>query len=168
MLRNPATLFSKNIVGPPSVILHRNSGHLKYDKSIKWVIDIDFYIRYFKTTVPVYIDEPLINVGLGSHQVTMDCVNQRKVEIPENFYLLNKLGVTELKNIMIYDAFWRLMRNLEIEKLSDITDSGYIGDIPHAIRNIVKVQSRLPKWMYKKGLASKISMALSYIFNFNK
>lgn len=123
MYQNPVTLLSQNIVGPPSVTIHRNNGKFFYDKTVKWVVDIDFYIRYFQQLKPVYIDSALVMVGLGAHQVTTDCVGQRKVEIPENFYLLKKVGVEQLKNIMVFDAWWRLIRNLEITDPKEIREA---------------------------------------------
>ncbi len=158
LLKEPATLFSSNIVGPPSVILHRNDGKFFYDRSIKWVVDIDFYIRYLQNANPFYIDKFLVNVGLGAHQVTMDCVRQRPVEIPENFYLLNKTGFGVLKNVMVFDAWWRLMRNLEISSEKDIRDAGYQGEIPAVIKNIIVVQQRIGLKSLKNGIRSKLAM----------
>ena len=163
LLKNPVTLFSKNVIGPPSVTMHRNTGEFFYDRTVKWVVDIDFYIRYFKSTTPFYIDRPLINVGLGAHQVTMDCVRQRTVEIPENFYLLNKAGTSELRNILVFDAWWRLMRNLEIRSPKDINDAGYKGPISPIILSIIGFQNKFPVKVLKQGVYSKILMLLCYL-----
>ncbi|MGZ5247546.1 MAG: glycosyltransferase family 2 protein [Flavitalea sp.] len=163
MLREPASLFSKNIIGPPSVVLHRNDGKVFYDKTIKWVVDIDFYIRYLQNAKPFYIDKTLVNVGLGDHQVTMDCVRQRPVEIPENFYLLHKIGFKKLKNWLVFDAFWRLMRNLEIRSIQDIRDSGYNGEIPPVIDHIIREQNKLGTTILKNGVGSKLYMFVNYL-----
>lgn len=163
--KNPVILFAKNVIGPPSVTLTRNDERAFYDKRIKWVVDIDFYMRYLNSEKPVYIDKLLLNVGLGAHQVTMDCARQRPIEIPENFYLLNKVGVRHLKSIVVYDAWWRLMRNLEIRNESDIREAGYAGKIPVVIISIIRWQQKLPRLLLKIGMFSKAIMFVHYIFN---
>ena len=168
-LRDPTVLFSRNIIGPPSVVLYRRSLPVEYDPAVKWVVDIDFYIRSVAGGgKPFYIDRPLINVGLGSQQVTMDCKRQRVVEIPENFYLLKKVGYASLRNILVYDAWWRLMRNLEIRSQEDIVEAGYEGYIPPVIFSMVRWQRILPFRWWRIGILSKTIMFLHYLSHYNK
>jgi glycosyltransferase involved in cell wall biosynthesis len=168
-LRDPAVLFSRNIIGPPSVVMYKRSLPVKFDPAVKWVVDIDFYIRAMAAGgKPVYIEKVLINVGLGSQQVTMDCKRQRVVEIPENFYLLNKVGDVTLKNVLVYDAWWRLMRNLEIRQPQDITEAGYDGPIPFVILSMVRCQRLLPFRLWRIGILSKTAMFLHYLSHYNK
>jgi glycosyltransferase involved in cell wall biosynthesis len=167
-LRNNTVLFARNIVGPPSVVLYRNDGRTFFDKTVKWVVDIEFYIRFLTGQQPVYIRKVLINVGLGKEQVTQDCFRQRPIEIPENFYLLNKVGAGNLRNVRVYDAWWRLMRNLEIQSEQDIRESGYSGKIPTVILSMVRWQKALPRGVWKNGVFSKTGMMLNYIFNLFK
>ncbi|AEV99347.1 hypothetical protein A4D02_34090 [Niastella koreensis] len=168
LLKQPAVLFSGNMVGPPSVVLHRNDKTFFYDNRVKWVVDIDFYIRYLKTTTAVFIPEVLVNVGMGEHQVTQDCFRKRPVEIPENFYLLGKTGITVLKNMLVYDAWWRLMRNLEIRFEQEIRESGYSGPIHQVIGSMIRWQNRLPRFVLNNGLFSKISMFVHYCLHRNQ
>jgi glycosyltransferase involved in cell wall biosynthesis len=165
--RNPATLFSSNVIGPPSVVMFRNE-KVFFDSTLKWLVDIEFYIRVLETRRSFYINTPLINVGIGKEQVTQDCFRQRVIEIPEGFYLLNKIGVNCLRNILVYDAWWRLMRNLKIEKKEDIIQSGYPGEIPRVILSMINWQRKLPFFILNTGIFSKCTMLLNYILNFNK
>lgn len=165
LLQNPATLFSQNIIGPPSVTLVRNDGTHWYDERMKWVVDIDYYIRYLRDTRSCYIDVPLIKVGIHQNQVTQESFRVATVEIPENFDLLNKVGVKNLKNILIYDAWWRLLRNLRITTLSQIRESGYDGHVNGVIQSMVRWQSRLPWQILKMGWFSKLVMLLHYSIN---
>lgn len=167
-LSNRTTLFSKNIIGPPSVVLYKKEGEVFFDNTVKWVVDIDFYIRYLADRNSFYINEILINVGLGSHQVTVDCFRLRPIEIPENFYLLNKVGVHNLRNIYVYDSWWRLLRNLEIRSPKDISESGYSGDIPAVILSMITWQRRVSLSVLRIGIFSKVYMFLHYIFHFNR
>lgn len=164
--KNPATLFSSNVIGPPSVILHKNNKKFWYDPKIKWVVDIDFYIRYLQTNEPVYIPKALINVGMHEEQVTATSFRINEVEVPENFYLLNKTGTTQLKSILIYDAWWRLMRNLRIKNEQQIRNAGYEGDIPSPVRSMIRWQKHFPVAMLNNGVISKLSMFANYLRNY--
>jgi glycosyltransferase involved in cell wall biosynthesis len=166
--KNPAILFSRNIIGPPSVTIHRSSSDLLYDKQLKWLVDIDFYIRCLEKTQPVYIPKALICVGISDKQVTMDCFRRRPVEIPENFYLLNRVGRKNLRNILVYDAWWRLMRNLEIRKPEEIREAGYSGEIGTVIISMIRWQSGMPAFLLQRGIFSKCIMFLHYILNYGK
>jgi glycosyltransferase involved in cell wall biosynthesis len=164
LVKDPVTLFSSNVIGPPSVIIHRNDANIVYDKNLRWLVDIDYYIRFLEKTKPIYIPQSLINVGIGKEQVTQDCFRQRQVEIPEGFYLLEKTGTHHLRHILVYDAWWRLLRNLEIRKEADITGSGYAGSIPRVIRSMLGWQKKVPLSWLRFGPFSKSLMFLSYLF----
>ncbi|MGB8193265.1 MAG: glycosyltransferase, partial [Chitinophagaceae bacterium] len=165
LLQNTVTLFSSNVIGPPSVTMHRNDKQFWYDRTVKWVVDIDFYIRYLAKHRPVYIDQPLINVGLNAQQVTRVSFRKPEVEIPENFYLLEKVGAKHLKNILVYDAWWRLMRNLQVKNEEQIRKEGYAGPVPAAVSKIIRMQQRIPGPVLKTGILSKMFMFVSYLFN---
>lgn len=168
LLKNPATLISKNVIGPPSVTMYKNDKSEVYDAKTKWVVDIDFYIHYLKNNIPFHINQLLINVGIGEEQVTQDCFRKREVEIPENFYLLHKMGTKSLRNIFVYDAWWRLMRNLEIKKVEDISEAGFSGTIPVVIRSMIFWQAKIPTAILKVGVISKIFMIKNYLYNYNR
>ncbi|MET0243725.1 MAG: glycosyltransferase, partial [Flavitalea sp.] len=82
-MKNPVSLLSKNIIGPPSVTIHKNDQQHFYDPALKWLVDMDFYIRFLNDGGKVsYIDEPLINIGISALQVTKSSSLVREVEIP--------------------------------------------------------------------------------------
>ncbi|MBO9565908.1 MAG: glycosyltransferase family 2 protein [Niastella sp.] len=168
LMKEPAILFARNIIGPPSVILHRNNQQFFYDPKTKWVVDIDFYIRRLSTEKIGYINQPLINVGMSDQQVTMDCVGNRKVQIPENFYLLNKIGIHCLRNILVYDAWWRLMRNLEVRYEKEIREAGYQGPVHQVILSMIHWQSKIPRRLLTTGVFSKFSMFIHYLTHRHK
>jgi glycosyltransferase involved in cell wall biosynthesis len=168
LMRNPVTMFSKNIIGPPSVTMYRNHKEFMYDKTTKWVVDIDFYIRYFQQYPPVYIDEPLVNVGINQHQVTQVSFRKPGVEIPENFYLLSKTGTHHLKNVLVYDAWWRLMRNLDVRTEGQVSAAGYKEPVPRQVQNIIRFQQKIPRPLLKTGIFSKLFMLASYLLNAGK
>lgn len=165
MKKEPYTLFAKNVIGPPSVTIHVNKPGFYYDNKTKWVVDIDFYIRWLNIGRIDHLDEPLINVGMSSEQVTVDCVNNRKIQVPENFHLLNKVGVGKLKNIIVHDAWWRLIRNLEITDEQQMRAAGYAGDIPDVIGSMISFQKTIPRKLLNRGVVSKFLMSMHFIAN---
>jgi glycosyltransferase involved in cell wall biosynthesis len=166
--RNPKTLLARNVIGPPSVTFHKKTSEILYDPALKWLVDIDFYVRFLKNTNPCFIPERLINVGVGSEQVTQQVFRNPSVEIPENLYFLEKNGVVSLKNWIVYDAFWRFIRNLNIRSVADMRNSGYIKPIPEVIKSMISFQSTVPGVLLKNGPLSKTLMFLHYISHYPK
>ncbi|MCC7402330.1 MAG: glycosyltransferase [Chitinophagaceae bacterium] len=163
--KNPVALFSSNVIGPPSVTLIRNDNKEWYDRNIKWLVDIDYYIRYLRTGSPVYTGQLLVNVGINNEQVTKSSFRVGNIEIPESFYLFGKLGIQQLKDILVYDAWWRLLRNLGIRSVEDITKFNYKGAIHPVIRSMVRYQSFIPAKILRLGMCSKLVMIIHYLLH---
>lgn len=160
--KNPLILFRKNYIGHPSTTLIKNNREIWYDENIKWVVDFEFYIRALKETDFIYIDQPLINIGLGEHQITQQVFRNRDVEIPENIYLLNKLGKSILNNIVVYDYYWRLLRNLQIRNWNEFATKVH-DEIPDEIKSMFNVQKKYSLKMLNKGIVSKLLMFSTYL-----
>ncbi len=165
MLQNPVTLIAKNVIGPPSVVMHKNNKQYWYDKNVKWVVDMDFYIRFLQTTKPHYINEALINVGMHKDQVTQYTFGVPEVHLKENFYLLNKVGDKHLNNIIVFDAWWRLIRNFSVRDIAQIREIGYERPVPGLIIKMMSCQKNIPKAILKQGIFSKLFMTACYIIN---
>jgi glycosyltransferase involved in cell wall biosynthesis len=164
--RDPKTLLSSNRIGPPSVILHKNTPGILYDSALKWLVDIDFYIRFLQHSKSLFIAENLVAVGVGDEQVTKQVFRNPKVEIPENLYFLNKIGDRSLQNIVVYDAYWRFVRNLKIRSVNQVRESGYQDPIPPVIESMIRFQSSIPKAALKTGIFSKFFMLTHYAIHY--
>jgi glycosyltransferase involved in cell wall biosynthesis len=165
ILKNPLRLLAKNSIGPPSVTLFHNSIKDKYDEGLKWRVDIEYYIRNISKGIEfTYINELLINVGVSESQVTNYCLNVPSVEIPEMYILLSKYGTSPLKNIMVYDAYWRILRNTHIHSKSKLESFGQT-DWPAVILSMVELQSKFNQSALRNGVISKTLMSISYIYN---
>ena len=165
ILRQPLLLLSENIIGPPSVTMFHKSILEKYDERMKWRVDLEYYIRVLLKEKEVYpIQDTLIHVGVSESQVTNSCLNVPNVEIPEGYILLDKYGTTPLYNIIVFDAWWRILRNCQIRSEKDLTQ---FGDThwPLSIRYMVHLQSKFSSAQLKNGFISKILMTLSYLQN---
>jgi glycosyltransferase involved in cell wall biosynthesis len=160
----PVTLLSRNIIGPPSVVMHRNDGLHQYDKRLRWLVDIDMYVRRIGQAGVVYLPEFLVNVGVSNQQVTASVHGLADVEIPEHFYFLEKTGIKRLTNILVYDYWWRLFRNFKIRSEKDIRRAGYHGPIHFVFKSMMYWQKNIPSSLLKFGLFSKGLMLLHYFF----
>jgi glycosyltransferase involved in cell wall biosynthesis len=165
MHKNPYTLISTNIIGPPSAVIYRNDPRFEFDRKFKWLVDIEFYARYLSVHKSLYLPQPLINIGLNEFQVTKQSSLVREIEIPEYFQFFSKAGFKQLNNIMVYDAWWRLFRNLKIKSAADIEQSGYKGSIDAKLLSIIKFQSVFPQLLFKSGVFSKVLMFVHFMFN---
>lgn len=162
-LKNPHRLLANNVVGPPSVVLYKKDDTVTYDEQLKWLVDIDFYIHYLKGKEFYYINQPIVNIGINNEQVTKSSFRVRQVEIPEHFHVLNKIGYASLKDVVVYDALWRLFRNLEIKSESDIEQAGFIEQVPPVIAKMIAHQRKLPRRLLQIGPVSKTAMLFSYL-----
>ena len=48
IFRAPGYLFRRNVIGPTSTIVIRRAIAPRFDPSLRWLIDVDFYIRLFR------------------------------------------------------------------------------------------------------------------------
>ncbi len=163
LLKNPAILLSGNIIGPPSCVIYKQNENIWFDKRLKWLVDIDFYMRYLSNTKPVYIPSVLVNIGISETQVTKESFGNRNIEIPEYFLFLAKTGPVVLGNVLVFDAWWRLLRNMDIRKRQDIREAGYSGDIPGKILFILQIQNKIPHKLLRSGIVSKIAMTICFM-----
>jgi len=167
ILKEPNILLAKNVIGPPSVTMLHKSVRLVYDEKLKWRVDMEFYIRVLKQELKfTYIDKLLINVGISESQVTQSCIYEPSVELPEGYILLEKHGVNPLKNIWVYDAWWRLLRNMEIRNYETLQK--YVPKKwPLVIQKMVKDLAAIPPFLLKNGVSSKTLMSISYLKNYS-
>jgi len=165
--RDPFYLLKKNYIGNPSCIVVRDSIDDNYNKRLKWIVDIDFYIRLLlKNKKNKYIPDVLVNVGIHGEQVTKYSFRKPEVEIPENFMLLENYGPGILKRISTYDYYWRLLRNLKITSDSELRKY-YPSMLKNAIiESMISFQKKIPHHLLQKGFISKGLMLVSYIRNF--
>ncbi len=165
ILQEPMALLAYNVIGPPSVILVERSIAELYDVQFKWRVDMEYYVRLLESLKAyAYIDQVLVNVGVSESQVTQSCIYEPSVELPEGKLLLEKHGERRLLNIWVYDAWWRLLRNMAIfsvDKLQQFTT----GEWPAVIRQMVVDLSKTPQKLLLTGAFSKSFMFVSYLKN---
>ena len=165
---SPLHLFRKVYVGNPSCTLIRRDAGLFYDIRFKYVVDFEYYIRCIKKLNRYqYIDEVLLNIGFHKEQVTKYTFLVPSVQIPENLILLDKLGHNILRNLLVYDYYWRMVRNLKIRNPTEIK-TYYDKDLNRVIKRMINFQSKVPVQVLQIGLFSKSFMLLNYVFSLMK
>jgi glycosyltransferase involved in cell wall biosynthesis len=159
----PEILLAANRIGPPSAVLFKKDEGIGFDSRLQWLVDIDFYIRYLKKhPSAAYIEANLVLIGISESQVTQRSFGKPSIEIPERLILNEKLDPNILRVLPIFDSWWRFIRNLSIQDISKINESGYGGIIPGFIPAMIKSQERIPKILLRNGLFSKFFMLLYY------
>lgn len=85
-------LLLANIIGAPSATMYTNLPTLKYDTSLVWLVDVDFYIDLIRSGFQIrYTEEALIATTTDApHQVTAEVQDSPKVEFFEYIYLYDK------------------------------------------------------------------------------
>ena len=165
MLKNPAVLLAGNIIGPPSVVIHKKNTGVEYNRNLQWLVDIDFYIHNLKNAKVFFIKDRLVNIGINPQQVTNQSLGVPEIEIPEFFMVYEQLSSRQKKSILVYDAAWRLIRNLNITSVNQIRIAGWEGDIPSEIIKMINFQKPFGKKLLRFGPASKALMSISFITN---
>jgi glycosyltransferase involved in cell wall biosynthesis len=123
--KNPNCLFYKEIaIGSPSSTIFKNNINIFFDNKIKWMVDIDFYIRFLKNNNNfIYIEKPLVGVtGHAKTRVTNLCLNNIDIDAKEKLYLLNKLSDRSLKDYKYLLFIVRLFRKYKIFTQDDLVE----------------------------------------------
>ncbi len=164
-LTQPFSLFAENIIGPPSVMMFKKCIVESFDERLKWIVDWEYYIRLALKYKLKYISKSLICVGYNETQITNSCFLNPEVEIPETLIFTNKYGNSLFKNILAYDAWWRLLRNLGFRKAEQLTDYSKKILINENVFRMIHFQSYIKPFFLNIGFVSKIIMLISYLFN---
>lgn len=167
---DPELLLTGNTIGAPSNLMLKASAVEWYNEKLKWVVDIEMYIRLFrKKAVFDYIDKFLVNIGIHAEQVTNECIGDFDILLYENIVVASDEKF-RLRSLKLYDFYWRLLRNAGIRTIEALINLQISEDeLPAFIRQIVSFQRKLPLALLRVGAVSKIFMTLAYLqFRFNR
>ena len=90
---DPFSLIWANVIGPPSAILFPNNV-VKFDKSLLWLVDIEFYLQLLlkHQLRLVYIEEVLFENCPDDHNITNICFQNKQLELKEFNYIYNNFS----------------------------------------------------------------------------
>lgn len=158
------SLFYLNVIGHPSVVMHKRDNMIEYDPQFSWVLDIDFYMRYLKAHKNYhYINETLVNIGKGPTQESFKYYKNGKVEIPEYFKLLYKYEKKlPLANQYVFHLVWNMVLRYKIKSTADFKNFGYDGPLPAGTEEIIDCQKRIPRIILKQPSWAKFFIKHCY------
>ncbi len=164
---NRLNLFKTFMGNPSCTLIHSRNKPYFYDTRFKWLIDFDFYWSLFKINPSfTYIDKMLVCVGMHKGQVTATVFQNPQVEVPESITLLTKHETSILKNIFVYDFFWRMYRNLKIRSVNEFNSYLPFKCEIISVIDMITAQSKIPHSKLKIGIFSKFFMLIAFLKNY--
>ena len=154
------SLFYLNVIGHPSVVMHKKDRGIEYDPAFNWVLDIDFYTRYLIAHPGYhYLPETLVNIGRGASQESYQYHKNPLVEIPEYFTLLTKYNSDMLlNNEYVFHLVWTMLIRFRIKNAGMINALGFQGRMPDKLEEIIKYQRFIPHMVLKQPPWSRVLM----------
>jgi len=168
---NPEFLFFRNVIGAPSATFFRNKGGIFFDPAYKWLVDVQFYIRYLgKYRKFVSIPEPLVTVVDGEQeQISQKAASDRNLVIPENLELFSTIfpGRLNLKKAGLF--FQELFVQFEITSFEQLSKefkipSDLVFFLQTALEDLSK--GKLIKAIRKRLLTSRYNKKIFKIERF--
>lgn len=171
---SPEELFYGNVIGAPSSTIYRNGLNIEYDLQMKWLVDIDFYIRILQLNNKFqFIDEALITTPTNAlHQVTEQCKNSASIELREHL-LLYKKHVDKLSAKVYTKYKWfELFEKYHIFTQENLIDAGIDGRFP---KDLVAhyLEDYRKSWVFRfrrniyKRLPRRLKGLINHIGKFN-
>jgi glycosyltransferase involved in cell wall biosynthesis len=119
---NPDYLFFKNVIGSPSAVLYKNTGTHFYDKQLKWLVDIDFYMSYLqKHHRLAFVKAPLIcTTHETEDQLTGTVINDRVIQVKEHVLIYNKIAGSGIPVKTFSSFFEYLFRDFEVTSYQEL------------------------------------------------
>ena len=74
--QDPSCLFFANFIGAPSATIFRKAYVLPFDNALRWLVDVDFYIRILakKEQAYAYTSAPLISIAIEVMEISTICI----------------------------------------------------------------------------------------------
>jgi FkbM family methyltransferase len=129
-------------VGAPSATLFRREEGFRFDPALKWLVDVDAYIRILKSHGSfAYTPEPLINITTSApHQVTCEIQADPVIQFLENAYLYRSLNFGLPERLRYWPVFMRLARGLNTDSLAVVSSDPKAKDCPLEVRASLMLQ----------------------------
>jgi glycosyltransferase involved in cell wall biosynthesis len=136
-----------------------------YNTNYRLLSDWDFNLRCFSNAKvkKEYLDVVVANYSEGGASAeNNDILFFREVLFPQRLQNIKKRGLKSLRNIRVYDEWWRLLRSLRLEKNEHLSDFSDKTSLPVVIRKMHTFQKKIPYSYLKVGIFSKSTMFISY------
>jgi glycosyltransferase involved in cell wall biosynthesis len=165
MAVKPDHLVRAQVIGPPSNTMFKRDIPIRYDERFIWLVDVDYYSRLLKSGFKYhYIEMHLVSIGLHEDQTTVFCRTHADIIFKENIWFANKIDKKTFSDVLIFDYYWRLLRNYKIRSVEDIKANKVLFDeIPTVILYMLAHQIKYPSFLLRIGLISKVAMTFCFL-----
>jgi glycosyltransferase involved in cell wall biosynthesis len=142
---DPMALFNNNKIGSPSAVIFKRSELVPFDIRMKYLVDLDLYIRVLKKTQFSFIKLPLIiNTSNNEEQVTAQSVN-KITQVGEYCYFYNKHFGEEVPGPKFRKFFKELFAWYGLKDFKEITSQGWEHPRPENVFKWLLFRSKLSK-----------------------
>ena len=138
-----------------------------YNIRYRLFADWEFNLRCFSNDEvrKEYVNAVVANYSEGGLSTeNNDIPFFREVLFPHRLQNIHKEGLRKLRNVRVYDEWWRLLRSLRLEKNESLTNFSGKESLPDIIIRMRSFQKVLPYKYLKVGVISKAFMVISYSF----
>ena len=128
--RYPACLFWGNFVGAPSATIFRRQEAMYFDEQLKWLVDVEFYIRMLNRNPRfAFSEKPIVGItAFSAHQVTAEVAKDIGLQLRENFYVYEKLRLPFLRRLKTVKLFRSLFTSTGVTSVKAL--QGYFAKSP--------------------------------------
>lgn len=158
--KNILLLYSNNFIGAPSTTIFRRSVNMFFDNNLKWLVDIEFYIRMLSGNKNfVYTTEMLTVTYLAEGRVSDECENNKAVEVYEFLYVLQAIfgrkklySASALRGCVLKAI--AICEKYGVKNSRDLDLFGDTGSLPAAFNKWLSLQNLAPlsAKLYRKSL----------------
>ncbi len=122
MTNAPDRLFFSNYIGAPSATIIRNDKTVFFDEKMKWLVDVDWYIKLiYNNPKVIFSKEPLICTVHGAEgQITQSVLLDKNIQIGEHVYLFEKLADKKIKCKKYSLLFQLLFHKYKVNDMSQL------------------------------------------------
>jgi glycosyltransferase involved in cell wall biosynthesis len=137
----PAYLFHKNLIGAPSTGFFKKSVSISYDRSLMWLVDIEYYARLLKQFKVAYFRDPLVTTVISDAQLTTQLKNNRNVEVREFMHCYCKLidSMNTLNRKIMRSRLLDVFYEFDIKSRADLQSVGFNERIPNYVKLILQL-----------------------------
>lgn len=143
--KQPEFLFFKNVIGAPSAVMHINNPAIQYDAHLKWLVDVDFYIRQLQQGKCSFIAQPLVSTAHDIEgQITGSVHDDKTIQIKEHVLLFNKLKTNRKSFVDFFDYLFSRYHVSSFKELVSIEPEAALNK--SFFENVMNGLSRHRKW----------------------
>lgn len=150
----PKCLLFANYIGSPSATIYRRAFLRTYDPRLKWLVDVDFYIRMLNDNNHfIFSPSPLVSIEISRDSVTASCLGIKSIELFEYLHLLTKHSAGNNLDMRCVLNLWRIFIKYSVTTRGDLLDLGVDLDELPALDRILFMQ----RVLHKVGLLALLS-----------